>query len=75
MVHKSSNLTHIHNDMIEKFKHKLIKIDGRKLRWFYDVKIKPVSTLTYAGFAGQLNGYSPVSTAVMEQITAYMSGE
>ncbi len=58
--------------MIEEFKNKLIKKDGRTLRWFHDEKIKSISKLTYSGFTLQLNGYAPISKSVMDQIVIYM---
>ncbi len=59
--------------MVENFKQRL-KDKGQSLKWFYLNYIKPDNNiyLTYPGFAGQLNGYSPVSPQVKEQIKKYM---
>jgi hypothetical protein len=59
--------------LAENFKTRLIDIDGRRLNWFYQNRIKPVSSLTYPGFTSQLNGYAPISETVRDEISKYMS--
>jgi hypothetical protein len=58
--------------MEKKFKEKL-KENGQSLKWFYNTFIKDKTdiNITYAGFAGQLNGYSPLSDSAKEEIKKY----
>jgi hypothetical protein len=59
--------------MTEKFKEAL-KSNGQSIKWFYDkYEIRQLTGLTYPGFAGQLNGYSPISKPVADQINKYLS--
>jgi len=59
--------------MIENFRQRL-RDRGQSLKWFYQNYIKKDNCidLSYPGFAGQLNGYSPVSVDVKKQIKIYM---
>lgn len=56
--------------MVDKFK-ELLKKNGQSLRWFFDTNIKEKTGLTYSGFTSQLNGYSPVSDDVKEELVKY----
>lgn len=47
---------------------KNLKKKRQTLKWFYDNFIKEKTGLTYSGFAGQLNGYAPVSDDVEEEL-------
>jgi len=58
--------------LIEDFRQRLINIDGRRLNWFHENRIKPVSKLTYSGLNQQLNGYAPISETVRNQINVYL---
>ncbi len=61
--------------MVKGFKLKLKK-NGQTLKWFYGKYAleKKTGGLTYPGFTGQLNGYSPINDIVKINIKVYMSG-
>jgi hypothetical protein len=55
----------------ERFKDKL-KENGQTLKWFYLNRIKGNIKITYAGFAGQLNDYSPLSDEAKKELRIYL---
>lgn len=57
---------------IQTFRDQLKKTNGQTYRWFFDKYIVSNSTLTYSGFMSQINGYSPVSEIVGNQIAIYL---